>query len=250
MQVIRDLMDRDEQELTKANSSLFEALQRFRGRISRVVDAPNPDVTWDRMAEQRAVVYFSLSAQEYPDLSAGFARILCADLSAWCGRRNNQAATPSPWYLIADEVDAWIPASFTNFLARGRSSGMRCVAIGQTRASFAQRLGSEGRAIIEGNAGTVVQFAARGPDDAAAAAKYAGRVKIKVLTTGTTTSPSHSGPSGSADPNGHQTTMSTHDSPQDIDNFPEWAVQNLPTGSALITTPAGAAVITCPEIID
>jgi hypothetical protein len=64
-------MDRDDDELAKANSSLFEALERFRGRVSRITDTPTPDIVWDKMAEQRAVVYFSLAAQEYSDLASG-----------------------------------------------------------------------------------------------------------------------------------------------------------------------------------
>ena len=73
-------------------------------------------------------------------VAAGFARIMCADLSAWCGLRS-RTSDGAPWYLIADEVDRWIPGCFTDFLARGRSAGLRCIAIGQTPASFAERLG-------------------------------------------------------------------------------------------------------------
>jgi NAD(P)-dependent dehydrogenase (short-subunit alcohol dehydrogenase family) len=246
LQRVSDLMSRDEDELQKANSSLFEALERFRGRVSRITDAPKPDIVWDDVAHQKAVVYFSLAAQEYSDLAAGFARIMCADLTAWCGKRN-RLGEGSPWYLIADEVDRWIPASFTDFLARGRSSGLRCVAIGQTRASFGERLGANGREIVEGNTGTVFQFAAKGPADAAAAAKYAGIARISDVSLGATTSAAQ-GSSGQGTMGGHQTTQSVQTHAHDADLFPAWAVQNLPTGTALVITQAGTAIIACPEI--
>ena len=248
MQRLRDLMDREEDELAKANSSLFEALERFRGRVSRITDAPQPDVVWDRVMEQRAVVYFSLAAQEYSDLASGFARIMCADLSAWCGKRS-RTSQPGAWYLIADEVDRWIPGCFTDFLARGRSAGLRCIAIGQTRASFAERLGPHGREIVEGNAGTVFQFAAKGPADAAAAAKYSGTASIKLIKTGATTAAAY-GKGGQSTIDGHQTTHAVNTDFQDRDVFPAWAVQNLPTGSALVMTQAGPAIVTFPEIVD
>jgi len=248
MQRIHDLMDREEDELAKANSSLFEALERFRGRVARITDSPNPDIVWDRVAKERAVVYFSMAAQEYSDLAAGFARIMCADLSAWCGLRS-RTSEGAPWYLIADEVDRWIPGCFTDFLARGRSAGLRCIAIGQTRASFAERLGPNGREIVEGNTGTVFQFAAKGQTDADAAAKYAGPAQITVMRAGVTTSAAH-GTGGQASIDGHQTSRSIQADAQDRDLFPAWAVQNLPTGTALVVTQAGPAIITFPEIIE
>jgi hypothetical protein len=248
LQRVSDLMNRDEDELQKANSSLFEALERFRGRVSRITDAPNPDIVWDNVARQRAVVYFSLAAQEYSDLAAGFARIMCADLSAWCGKRT-RLGEASPWYLIADEVDRWIPGCFTDFLARGRSAGLRCIAIGQTRASFAERLGTNGREIVEGNTGTVFQFAAKGPADAAAAAKYAGTARIIEVRIGATTSAAQ-GSDGKGPREGHQTSQSVQTHTQECDLFPAWAVQSLPTGTALVMTQAGPAIIAFPEISD
>jgi len=248
LQRVSDLMSRDEDELQKANSSLFEALERFRGRVARITDAPKPDIVWDDVAKQKAVVYFSLAAQEFSDLAAGFARIMCADLSAWCGKRS-RLGDASPWYLIADEVDRWIPGCFVDFLARGRSSGLRCVAIGQTRASFAERLGVNGREIVEGNTGTVFQFAAKGPADAAAAAKYAGTARILDVRLGATTSAAQ-GTNGQGTMGGHQTTQSVQTHVQEADLFPAWAVQSLPTGTALVITQAGPAIITFPEITD
>ena len=83
-----------------------------------------------------------------------------------------------PVYLNADEVASWIPNSFIDFLARGRSAGLRCIAIGQTRADFRARLGPEGARIINGNAGTIVQFCSKDRDEAEAAAKIAAAVRL------------------------------------------------------------------------
>jgi hypothetical protein len=255
MQTIRDLMSQEPEDLAKANSSLFEALERFRGRVSRLVDTPTPDIVWDRVIEQRAVVYFSLAAQEYADLAPGFARIMCADLSAWCGKRSKDSSEKaSPFYLIADEVDRWIPMSFIDFMARGRSAGLRCVAIGQTRASFESRLGVKGREMVEGNAGTVFQFTAPGAEDAIAAAKRSGSSRIIDVQISATISDARAPMSKDGatlkGTDGHQISRSVQVRSQECDTFPSWAAQSLPTGTALVITQAGSALITFPRITD
>jgi hypothetical protein len=248
---IRTLMDHEHDELSKANSSLFEALERFRGRVAIITDTHSPQIVWDQVAASRAVVYFSLAAQEYGDLAAGFARILCADLVSWCGRRT-RSRQDSPWYLLADEVDRWIPSCFTDFLARGRSAGLRCIAIGQTRASFATRLGHNGRQIIEGNVATVVQFAAKGAEDALAAARLSGTVHLLLRDVSVSTSSGNAaaarrGPSDQPD-DGMQASQTIGCRQLATEAFPAWAVQNLPTGIALIITQRGPALVGIPEL--
>lgn len=246
---IHDLMDIDHDELAKANSSLFEALERFRGRVSIITDTATPGIVWDQVAQTSSVVYFSLAAQEYGELAMGFARILCADLVAWCGTRT-RLGQDGCWYLIADEVDRWIPSCFTDFLARGRSAGLRCIAIGQTRASFATRLGANGRQIIEGNVGTVVQFAAKGAEDALAAARLSGQVRVisRDLSISTSASPAGHHRMGADQLDAQQVTrtMSLRQVPTEA--VPSWAVQNLPTGTALVITQDGPCVVSVPEI--
>ena len=93
------------------------------------------------------------------------------------------------------------------------------------------------------------QFAAKGPVDAAAAAKYAGTASIKLTKTGATTAAAY-GKGGQSTIDGHQTTHSVSSDHQERDAFPMWAVQSLPTGSALVMTQAGPAIVAFPEITD
>lgn len=244
---LRDLMDVEPEQLQKANSSLAEALERFRGQVGRITDAVAPDVIWSKVADERAVVYFTLAAQEYRDLAEGFARALCEDLSAWFGLRS-RTGDQRPIYLIADEVASWIPASFTDFLARGRSAGLRCIAIGQTRADFRARLGPEGARIINGNAGTIVQFCSKERDEAEAAAKMVAAVRM-VERSDSASSTAAYGETGDRMIGGHSTNHAVSLGERDKDLFPAWAIQGLPTGSCLVNALAMSIVITCPEII-
>ena len=243
---LRDLLDIDQEHLQKANSSLAEALERFRGRVGQITDAAQPDVIWSQVADQNAVVYCTVAAQEYRDLAEGFARALCEDLSAWFGLRS-RTNDQRPVYLIADEVASWIPNSFTDFLARGRSAGLRCIAIGQTRADFRARLGPEGARIINGNAGTIVQFCSKDRDEAEAAAKMAAAVRLSEYSESASTTAAY-GDSGNQVIGGHSTNHSVNQSEREKELFPAWAVQGLPTGTCLISTMAGPVVLTCPEI--
>jgi hypothetical protein len=246
---IHDLMDLDHDELAKANSSLFEALERFRGRVSLITDTAAPGIVWDHVAETSAVVYFSLAAQEYGELAMGFARILCADLVAWCGTRT-RLGRDGAWYLLADEVDRWIPTCFIDFLARGRSAGLRCIAIGQTRASFATRLGHNGQQIIEGNVGTVVQFAAKGAEDAQAASRLSGSVRLMQQDLSIGTSAAGAAQYGLGDERQDAQHVSRTLSQRLVatEAVPGWAVQTLPTGTALIITQDGPCIISVPEV--
>jgi TraM recognition site of TraD and TraG len=243
---LRDLLDVDPEHLQKANSSLAEALERFRGQVGLITDSATPDVVWSKVADECAVVYFTLAAQEYRDLAEGFARALCEDLSAWFGLRS-RTGDQRPVYLIADEVASWIPKSFTDFLARGRSAGLRCLAIGQTRADFRARLGPEGAHIVNGNAGTIVQFCSKERDEAEAAAKMAAAVRMSERSESAGTSAA----SGGADQHlagGHSTNLTVSLGEREKDVFPAWGVQGLPTGTCLMCTMSGPAVVTCPEI--
>ncbi len=245
---LRDLLDMEQEHLQKANSSLTEALERFRGRVGQITDAAHPDVIWVKIADERAVVYFSLTAQEYRDLAEGFARALCEDLSAWLGLRS-RTGDQRPVYLVADEVASWIPSSFIDFLARGRSAGLRCIAIGQTRADFRARLGPEGARSINGNAGTIVQFCSKDRDEAEAAAKMAASVRLDERSESASTTAAY-GETGNQLIGGHSTSHSSSQSEREKDAFPSWGVQGLPTGTCLVSLLAGPAVLTCPEIMD
>jgi len=243
---LRDQLDVDPEHLQKANSSLAEALERFRGRVGLITDSATPDVIWSKVADERAVVYFTLAAQEYRDLAEGFARALCEDLSAWLGLRS-RTGDQRPVYLVADEVASWIPNSFTDFLARGRSAGLRCLAIGQTRADFRARLGPEGARIINGNAGTIVQFCSKERDEAEAAAQMAASARMIEHSESAGTSAA-TGASGEQLVGGHSTNNTVNHGERDKELFPAWGIQGLPTGTCLISTMAGPVVVTCPEI--
>jgi TraM recognition site of TraD and TraG len=243
---LRDLLEIDQEHLQKANSSLAEALERFRGRVGKITDAAKPDIVWADVADKNAVVYFTLAAQEYRDLAEGFARALCEDLSAYFGLRS-RTNDQRPIYLIADEVASWIPTSFTDFLARGRSAGLRCIAIGQTRADFRARLGPEGARIINGNAGTIVQFCSKERDEAEAAAKMAATSSLAEFSQSASTTAAY-GNSGNSLIDGHSTNHSINRTERDKELFPAWAVQSLPTGTCLISTMTGSVVLTCPTL--
>ena len=171
---------------------------------------------------------------------------MCEDLSAWFGLRS-RTNDQRPVYLIADEVASWIPASFTDFLARGRSAGLRCLAIGQTRADFRARLGPEGARIINGNAGTIVQFCSKDRDEAEAAASMAASVRMDEHSESASTTAA-SDESGQQLSGGHSTNATVSLGERDKDLFPAWGIQGLPTGTCLISTMAGPVVLTCPEI--
>ena len=238
---LRDLLDVDPEHLQKANSSLAEALERFRGRVGLITDSATPDVVWPKIADERAVVYFTLAAQEYRDLAEGFARALCEDLSSWFGLRS-RTNDQRPVYLIADEVASWIPASFTDFLARGRSACLRCLAIGQTRADIRARLGPEGARIINGNAGTIVQFCSKDRDEAQAAS---ARMVEHSESASTTAAADECGQQLSG---GHSTSATVSLGERDMELFPAWGIQGLPTGTCLVSAMSRPIVLTCPEI--
>jgi hypothetical protein len=231
---IYTMAEGDRKHFLEHNSTLMTALTRFRGPIERVICAQEPDVSWERVAQERLVVYLALGQMVDADGAAGIAKMLVDDINSYAGRIYNfmMGEDQRPVFLICDEIASFINEPMINILNKGRGAGLHCILIGQTMADLEKCLGDKpGARQVLANLNIKIQLRAGEPEDAELLSKLGGKVNVLTTNRSVNLTPGV-GDSGNKNIKGFNASENWARQLKEVEKVPPSAILNTPRGQA------------------
>lgn len=184
--LIEDL-GRDHDYFMKVTSNLIPAFRGVTGEpLGHLFSATTPDLTWDRIVDERMVVYISLASMLLGDIANRIGRVILQDLVGFLGRRYayGDLDHAAPLTILIDEFGDVAYSLFTNVLNKGGGAGARLILAQQSLADSEAPMGKAQSRRVQDNLGTKIWLLLADDPTAEEATKGLGTCTVHLPETG------------------------------------------------------------------